>query len=128
MKRIRNSNINHYLSLRVPASNHTGSLKGQLFFEDMGRYCGAEEVPTDAEYYIYSYRTPIAWFKAGMWVIPDCSYSPTTSRHQNIARAAAVRTGYPLAHAQEPASKAPSSLQPTILRFDCLIEMDSEGD
>lgn len=33
---------------------------------------------------IYSYSTPIAWLDAGQWVIPNVSYSPTTStKHQS---------------------------------------------
>lgn len=29
---------------------------------------------------IYSYSTPIAWLDAGAWIIPDVTYSATTSR------------------------------------------------
>lgn len=36
----------------------------------------------DADYIVYSYSTPIAWHLADGWVIPDVSYSMTTSsRH-----------------------------------------------
>ena len=31
---------------------------------------------------IYSYGTPIAWFDAGQWILPDVSYSVTTGKHQ----------------------------------------------
>ncbi len=32
---------------------------------------------------IYSYSTPIAWLDAGCWIIPDVTYSTTTStKHQ----------------------------------------------
>lgn len=33
---------------------------------------------------IYSYDTPIAWLDAGLWIIPDVSYSITTSKHQGF--------------------------------------------
>ena len=32
---------------------------------------------------IYSYGTPIAWLDAGAWIVPDVSYSVTTSHHQS---------------------------------------------
>ena len=33
---------------------------------------------------IYSYSTPIAWLDAGQWIVPDVSYSITTSsKHQS---------------------------------------------
>lgn len=41
-----------------------------------------------AEYVVYSYGTPIAWFKNGDWTIPAIKYSVTTSKHQNYVRRA----------------------------------------
>jgi hypothetical protein len=41
-----------------------------------------------AEYVVYSYGTPIAWFKNGDWNIPAIKYSVTTSKHQNYVRRA----------------------------------------
>lgn len=54
-----------------------------------------------ADYVIFSYATPIAWHipsnqreaemygsTYGFWVVPDESYSVTTSRHQHKIRAA----------------------------------------
>lgn len=32
---------------------------------------------------IYSYGTPIAWLDAGAWIVPDVTYSVTTSKHQS---------------------------------------------
>lgn len=58
-----------------------------------------------ADYVVYSYSTPIAWhinpysdtpptsddeYPGGYWVMPDDTYSPTTSRHQSIVRTALV--------------------------------------
>jgi hypothetical protein len=40
------------------------------------------------EYIVYSYGTPIAWFKNGEWTIPALKYSVTTSKHQNYVRRA----------------------------------------
>lgn len=31
---------------------------------------------------VMSYETPIAWFSAGLWFMPDVGYSVTTSKHQ----------------------------------------------
>lgn len=51
-----------------------------------------------AEYIVWSYDTPIAWWtptvKGGPkethgWVIPDVTYSPTTSRYQSACNLAA---------------------------------------
>lgn len=40
-------------------------------------------------YIIYSYGTPIAWMTMhGTWVMPEESYSSTTTHHQNVVRAA----------------------------------------
>ena len=41
-----------------------------------------------AEYVVYSYGTPIAWFKNGDWTVPAIKYSSTTSKHQNYVRRA----------------------------------------
>lgn len=58
-------------------------------------YCGAgrlpysllDSLPTDADYYVYSYATPIAWVKDDVVTIPEVKYSSTTSRQQTICRA-----------------------------------------
>lgn len=41
-------------------------------------------------YVIYSYATPIAWYDTEMcsWVIPNLTYSRTTSKHQGAVRTA----------------------------------------
>jgi hypothetical protein len=36
-----------------------------------------------AEYAVYSYNTPIAWYGPDGWTKPEVGYSVTTSRHQN---------------------------------------------
>lgn len=42
-----------------------------------------------AEYAIYSYQTPIAWYLKGRgWVIPAERYSNTTTNHQHNVRVA----------------------------------------
>ncbi|GAA4100962.1 hypothetical protein [Actinomadura miaoliensis] len=39
-------------------------------------------------YTVRSYATPIAWVRAdGRMVVPPVTYSPTTTRHQNLCRA-----------------------------------------
>jgi hypothetical protein len=45
------------------------------------------ESARSARYVIRSYATPIAWLaRDGQWVVPDVTYSPTTSRHQSLVR------------------------------------------
>jgi hypothetical protein len=36
----------------------------------------------NAEYAVYSYNTPIAWYGPDGWTFPEEKYSATTSRHQ----------------------------------------------
>lgn len=57
---------------------------GQLPLERRHGVNGAEH----AEYVVYSYDTPIAWFVGGAWYQPDEKYSYTTSRHQEKIRSA----------------------------------------
>lgn len=41
-----------------------------------------------ADYIVYSYATPIAWYRNGLWHVPAYKYSQSTSRHQSIVRQA----------------------------------------
>ncbi len=45
-------------------------------------------VHMNPEYTVYSYKTPIAWYSDGVWIIPHIRYSTTTSARQNKIRAA----------------------------------------
>jgi len=62
------------------------------------RYQDDQNAPGIA-YTVLSYETPIAWVRAdGRMVMPPVTYSPTTTRHQNLCRrwmgaAAARRQG-----------------------------------
>lgn len=51
-----------------------------------------------ANYIIWSYETPIAWWVPGSvdfgWVAPDRRYSVTTSRHQGKIKTCFHTTGY----------------------------------
>lgn len=51
------------------------------------RYAGVEA--NMAVYVIFSYGTPIAWkfSNAYVWVIPNYTYSMSTTNHQNVLRA-----------------------------------------
>jgi hypothetical protein len=42
----------------------------------------------DPTYVVYSYATPIAWHGRRGWIVPDESYSHTTTRHQRFVRLA----------------------------------------
>lgn len=50
---------------------------------------------TGADYVIYSYQTPIAWHRPAddLWIVPDESYSRTTSRHQSLIGTAISQLG-----------------------------------
>lgn len=65
------------------APNDTGRLSGewQRTYREQSRGDGVR-------YVVRSYATPIAWvLKDGQVVIPDESYSVTTSKHQGLVRA-----------------------------------------
>lgn len=49
-------------------------------------------------YFVYSYRTPIAWFDkdANSWIMPEHTYSTTTTRHQAAIRYAISTLGMEL--------------------------------
>jgi hypothetical protein len=53
---------------------------GHLPKEYYEAFVGADHA--EDHYYVYSYRTPIAWYANGQWTIPPVKYSVTTSRHQ----------------------------------------------
>lgn len=40
----------------------------------------------EADYVIFSYGTPVAWLSAGVWSVPDVTYSQTTSRYVKKVR------------------------------------------
>lgn len=51
-----------------------------------------ETVSVNADYAVFSYRTPIAWHESGIgWVRPLVKYSRTTTNHQNTIDAAIGR-------------------------------------
>lgn len=75
-------------------ANHSGSMSAHpgpaaSFGSLSGDWCVSAST---AEYVIYSYQVPIAWITPeGEVVMPDYTYSATTSRHQMIcARALKV--------------------------------------
>lgn len=57
-----------------------------------GRLPGEYSTPPGqtVDYVVYSYGTPIAWrlSDTGKWIVPNVSYSRTTSCHQGTIRAA----------------------------------------
>lgn len=42
----------------------------------------------DSDYVVFSYATPIAWYKQSKWFIPALKYSTTTSKHQSFVQRA----------------------------------------
>lgn len=69
-----------------------GAMRADTRVDGRGRlpdeYCdslyNAESEP--GFYVVYSYDTPIAWAANGEWTVPPVKYSPTTTKHQNIAK------------------------------------------
>lgn len=59
---------------------YTGYLPGSLKSTD---------TVSQADFIVYSYRTPIAWHIPGEgWIVPPVTYSVSTSRHQQSVRMA----------------------------------------
>lgn len=77
------------MNRREAFSTH-GALRGVPTLDGFGRL--PDEYRRSAlfsDYTVYSYATPIAWHHVDDgWVVPDVSYSVTTSRHQSKIRAA----------------------------------------
>lgn len=77
--------------------NQKGTLRGvKDGAEEFGRLPKRWWNPAqDAEYVVYSYRTPIAWVTAdGERVVPDIGYSSTTGQHQYTVKDAWREAGY----------------------------------
>lgn len=90
----RSDTAGPYLSKRAPfttsgalrAVDHAVNETGRLPQEHVERY-RADTADPGVIYVVISWSTPIAWVRAdGEAVIPDESYSLSTTRHQNIAR------------------------------------------
>jgi len=65
-----------------------GNVSGRWGYGPRGILPGSFDLPGEAAYVVYSYDTPIAWFDAGEWTVPDVVYSRSTSRHQHTVRTA----------------------------------------
>lgn len=76
---------------RQPFSNNGGTFRGIVGRPDTLGWLPEEWRKvwdrSRVLYTIMSWDTPIAWLTGtGEWVVPDVSYSPTTSRQQTIMR------------------------------------------
>jgi len=58
---------------------------GRLNNEETARY---NEALNTANFWVYSYSTPIAWRTAEGWYVVEQKFSVTTSKHQNLVRRA----------------------------------------
>lgn len=95
MSKVSNREARGFIIHRQEFESHTGNfygLKYESFVPVTGWFTGNvghlpeqyHESIRGAEYVVYSYSTPIAWFKKGEWFIPPVAYSFTTSaRHQS---------------------------------------------
>lgn len=90
MKQTNQRDAIHYIATRqefkasalLGTYAHTGA--GRLDNEETARY--NEAVSKGADYFVYSYRTPIAWHTLDGWYVVEQKFSPTTSKHQNYVR------------------------------------------
>lgn len=75
---------------REEFTTSTGSLRGTKRYEGLGQLWVYRDdlYHNGAEYFVYSYATPIAWYRGGVWCVPDVKYSNTTTRHQGQVRMA----------------------------------------
>jgi hypothetical protein len=88
------SKINKAFDSLTPAQNSTGTLWGEATSNpDQGHMDTAlykALLATEPVYVVCSYKTPIAWAVRGseglVWVIPNDTYSKTTTAHQNFIR------------------------------------------
>ena len=94
--RITNSEARDWIARRREFKNSTGSLRGARIEpgwvpDTLGElpYSAATVGGVNsAEYVVYSYQTPIAWWTSrNGWVRPPVKYSRTTSRHQGLCPA-----------------------------------------
>jgi hypothetical protein len=96
---VNNRDAKNCVAQCKPFTNSTKSFSGQLkqysivwFGRLPMEWCRElselSKSATGCVYVVWSYGTPIAWFYGGVWSVPDVKYSVTTSRHQNIVRAA----------------------------------------
>lgn len=73
---------------RAPFKTHGAMWAGKVTSFTTSNRCG--QLPVEyhwsylgAEYAVYSYNTPIAWYGPDGWTKPEVGYSVTTTRHQN---------------------------------------------
>lgn len=91
MKQMNQRDAIHYIATRqdFKASALSGNyvkftpLSGRL---DLAEYEKLREA--HADYVVFSYGTPIAWYTADGWYVVEQKFSVTTSKHQNYVRRA----------------------------------------
>lgn len=94
MSKVSNHGARGFIIARQEFESHTGNFYGreyESFVPASGWYSNTGQLPAGyaesirgAEYVVFSYSTPIAWFKGGEWFIPPVAYSNTTgTRHQS---------------------------------------------
>jgi len=79
---------NTYDAIREREPFNAGNLVGQAYFSTVG-WLGMSlwKSAQQAQYVVYSYETPIAWYTHGVgWTVPKVKYSATTARHQSVVR------------------------------------------
>ena len=101
MKRVSNRNAVPLIAKREPFTNatkregpHVVGRARPTSFHGESEFKGRGHLPEQflcasllaADYVVYSYDTPIAWFHDGTWHYASVAYSPTTSEHQHLVR------------------------------------------
>ena len=90
MRKINNDEVRNFAPHRIAFETKSHHLEGRIYSDGFRTWCGTGYLPSryhesviGAPYVVFSYGTPIAWFKSGEWFIPPVTYSVTTSKHQS---------------------------------------------
>jgi hypothetical protein len=91
MKQMNQRDAIHYITTRQDF--RASALEGRCYSVGDGRLDPQEvakynEALNRADYWVYSYNTPIAWHTADGWYVVEQKFSVTTSKHQNYVRRA----------------------------------------
>ena len=93
MRKINNDEVRYFAPQQIAFETKSHNLKGRIYSDGFRATCDTGALPSryhesviDASYVVFSYETPIAWFKSCEWFIPPVHYSVTTSKHQSVLR------------------------------------------
>lgn len=91
MPQLNQKDAIHYITTRQQFT--ASALSGSTYSLGGGRLGGKDLAALEAgvngaDYFVYSYDTPIAWHSLDGWYVVSQKFSVTTSKHQNLVRRA----------------------------------------